>query len=92
MDWIPVGRVTKIHGLKGELKFYPSMDDTWVADAKRIRLSRDNPVQDFAEYYIQSIRGKGVPLIIKLKKIDSIETAEGLVGQTLYVLRDQLPD
>ena len=92
MDWISVGRVTKVHGLKGELKFYPSMDDTWVADAKRIRLSRDNPVQDFAEYYIQSIRGKDNPLIIKFKEIDCIEAAEGLAGQTLYVLRDQLPD
>ena len=68
------------------------MDDTWVADAKRIRLSRDNPVQDFAEYYIQSIRGKDTPLIMKFEKIDSIEAAEGLVGQTLYVLRDQFPD
>ncbi len=64
MDWIPVGRVTKIHGLKGELKFYPSVDDTWVVDVKQIRLSCDNPVQDFAEYHIQYIRGKNIPLII----------------------------
>ena len=92
MDWIPVGRITKVHGLKGELKFYPSMEDTWIADAKQIRLSCDNPAEDFVEYHIQSIRGKVVPLIIKLKKIDSIENAEGLVGQTLYVLRDQFPD
>ena len=92
MDWIPVGRVTKTHGLKGELKFYPSVGDTWVADTQHIRLSRDNPVQDFAEYHIQSIRGKGIPLVIKFKKIDCVEAAEDLVGQTLYVLRDQLPD
>ena len=92
MDWIPVGRVTKVHGLKGELKFYPSMGDKWIVDAKQIRLSHENPMQDFAEYHIQSIRGKDIPLIIKFKKIDCVEAAEGLVGQTLYVLRDQLPD
>ena len=92
MDWIPVGKVTKTHGLKGELKLYPSMGDEWIADTRQIRLSRDNPAQNFAECHIQSIRGKDIPLIIKFKKIDCVEAAEGLVGQTLYVLRDQLPD
>lgn len=92
MDWIPAGRVTKTHGLKGELKFYPSMEDTWIADAKHIRLSHDNPMQDFVECHLQSIRGKDVPLIIKFKKIDSIEAAGRMVGQTLYVLRDEFPD
>ena len=67
------------------------MDYIWIADAKQIRLSLNNPVQDFAEHHIQSIRGKD-PLIVKFKKIDSIEAAEGLVGQSLYVLRDQFPD
>ena len=92
MDWIPVGKVTKVHGLKGELKFYPSIDDMWIADTKQIRLSHDNPAEGFAEYYIQSIRGKDIPLIVKFKKIDSIEAAKDLVGQTLYVLRDEFPD
>ena len=92
MDWIPVGRITKVHGLKGELKFYPSMEDTWIADAKQIRLSRNNPVQKFAEHHIQSVRGKDIPLIIKFKKIDSIEAAGKLVGQTLYILRGEFPD
>lgn len=92
MDWIPVGRVTKVHGLRGELKFHPSMDDIWVANTKQIRLSCENPLQDFAEYQIQSIRGKDIPLIIKFKKINSIEAAGPLVGQTLYVLRDEFPD
>ena len=92
MNWIPVGKVTKTHGLKGDLKFYPSMDDKWIAKVKIIRLSRDNPVQNFSECHIQSIRGKDTPLIIKFKKIDSIEDAVGLVGQTLYVLQEEFPD
>jgi 16S rRNA processing protein RimM len=92
MDWIPVGKVTKTHGLKGDLKLYLSMGETWFDDIKQIRLSHDNPVQDFAEYQIQSIRGKNIPLIIKFKEVDSIEAASKLVGQTLYVLRDELPE
>ena len=92
MDWISVGRVTKTHGLKGELKFYPSMEDAWFADVKHVRLSSKDPVHSFTEYHIESIRGKDIPFIIKFKKIDSIEAAEGLIGQALYILRDQFPD
>jgi len=91
MDWISVGRVTKTHGLKGELKFYPAMDDACIADVKNIRLSHDNPIHDFIECNIESIRGKDIPLIIKFRRIDSIEAAERLLGQALYVLRDQFP-
>ena len=92
MNWIPVGRVTKVHGLKGELKLYPSMDVIWIADTKQIRLSRSNPAQEFAEYIIQSIRGNGTPLFIKFNNIDSIDAAKELVGQTLYILRERFPD
>ena len=68
------------------------MDDIWIADIKQIRLSRNNPAQEFAEYIIQSIRGKGAPLIIKFNNIDSIDAAKELVGQTLYILRERFPD
>ena len=92
MDWISVGKVTKTHGLKGDLKFHPLMDATWITEIKQIRLSRSNPAQEFAEYIIQSIRGKGTPLIIKFNNIDSIDAAKELVGQTLYILRERFPD
>ena len=91
MDWIPVGKVTKVHGLKGELKLYTSIEDIWFADLKQIRLSCDNPMQNFTEYRIQSIRGKS-PLIIKFQGINSLESAKELAGKTLYVFRDQFPD
>ncbi|MBT6954421.1 MAG: 16S rRNA processing protein RimM, partial [Flavobacteriaceae bacterium] len=45
MDWISIGKITKTHGLKGELKFYPSMDEAWVWGLKRVRLSLKNPLE-----------------------------------------------
>ncbi len=36
MEWISIGRVTKTHGLKGDLKFYPSINETWVTKIKQI--------------------------------------------------------
>ena len=43
----------------------PLIKEAWITGIKQIRLSRNNPAQEFAEYIIQSIRGKGAPLIIK---------------------------
>ena len=92
MDWISVGKVTKTHGLKGDLKFHPSMTEAVIAWVKQVRLSRENPLQDFTDYHIQSIRGKDAPFIIKFKEVNSIEVASGLAGQTLYVSQDKFPD
>ena len=92
MDWISIGKITKTHGLKGELKFHPSMDETWIIGIKQVRLSFKNPLEDFADYNIQSIRGKDRPFIIKFQGVDSIEIASNLAGQALYISRDRFPD
>ena len=92
MDWISIGKITKTHGLKGELKFHPSMDETWIVGIKLIRLSFENLLEDFTGYNVQSIRGKDRPFIIKFKEVDGIEAASKLAGQTLYISRDQFPD
>ena len=46
MDWISIGKTTKTHGLKGELKFYPSIDEAWIIEMKLIRLSFGDPLED----------------------------------------------
>ena len=92
MEWISIGRVTKTHGLKGDLKFYPSINETWVAKIKQIRLSLENPLINFNNYQIHSISGKDSPLIIKFKDVDSIEDASLLTGQTLYISQDKFPE
>ena len=92
MDWISIGKITKTHGLRGELKFHPSIDETWIIGIKQARLSFKNPLEDFADYNIQSIRGKDRPFIIKFQGVDSIEIAGNLAGQALYISRDKFPD
>ena len=91
MDWISVGKVTKTHGLKGELKFYPSMEEDWFAGLKQIRLSGKDPTKDFAEHTLQFVRGKDVPKIVKFEGIDDIDAAEKLAGKTVYILREAFP-
>ena len=82
MDWIPVGRVTRTHGLKGELKFFPAdQDDLVVQNDQQIRLGETT-------FKIKSVRGANSPFIIKFEGVDSIEAAQSLAGQEVLVARE----
>ena len=82
MDWIPVGKATRTHGLKGELKFFPSdQDDVTVQKKQRVRLGE-------TQLIIESVRGAKSPFIIKFDGINSIESAENLTGQEVLVARE----
>ena len=82
MDWIPVGRVTRTHGLKGELKFFPAdQDDLAVQSDQQIRLGE-------VKFKIESVRGAKSPFIVKFEGIDSIEAAQSLLGQEVLVDRE----
>ena len=82
MDWIPVGRVTRTHGLKGELKFFPTdQEDLAVQSHQHILLGE-------ATFKIKSIRGAKSPFIIKFEGVNSIEAAQSLAGQEVLVARE----
>ena len=82
MDWIPVGRVTRAHGLKGELKFFPTdQEDLVVQSDQQILLGE-------AKFKIKSVRGAKFPFIIKFEGVDSIEAAQSLAGQEVLVARE----
>jgi 16S rRNA processing protein RimM len=82
MDWIPVGRVTRTHGLKGELKFFPAdQDDLVVQKDQQIRL-------DETTFKIKSVRGVKLPFIVKFEGVDSIEAAQSLSGQEVLVAKE----
>ena len=82
MDWIPVGRVTRTHGLKGELKFFPAdQDDLVVQNHQQIRLGETT-------FKIKSVRGVKSPFIVKFEGVDSIEAAQSLSGQEVLVAKE----
>ena len=82
MDWIPVGRVTRTHGLKGELKFFPAdQDDLVIQSDQQIRLGE-------TRFKIKSVRGAKSPFIVKFEGIDTIEAAQSLAGQEVLVARE----
>ena len=84
MDWIPVGKLARTHGLKGELKFYPhDPEDFDFVDKQTLRLDGTEKLLK-----VQSIRGANSPFIVKFEGIDVIESAKVLTGKEVLAKRE----
>ena len=82
MGWISVGRVTRTHGLKGELKFFPAdRDEIVIKPGQRIQFQEN-------QSKVESVRGVKSPFIVKFDGINSIEAAKNLAGQEVLVARE----
>ncbi len=82
MGWISVGRVTRTHGLKGELKFFPAdRGEIVIKPGQRIQFQEN-------QSKVESVRGVKSPFIVKFDGINSIEAAKNLAGQDVLVARE----
>ena len=90
MDWVPVGNITKTHGLKGEVKLKPSITDlNLVQGSHRVRMVGDDG--EPMETVLEKVRGQGGRWIVKFKDYKTIEDAQTLVGYTLEIFREDFP-
>jgi 16S rRNA processing protein RimM len=87
MDWVPVGDITKTHGLKGEVKLRPLViDPSLVQGVRRARIVGDDVEPE--EVVLEKVRGQGGRWIVKFKDCKSIEEAQVLVGRSLEVFSE----
>lgn len=94
MNWVPFGKVTKTHGLKGELKFFPYIGD--LKTCREIKHIAFIKAEDcLIEDEIENLRGHEPPFILKLKSCHSIEEAQPYCGCEILALRSEfrpMPD
>lgn len=87
MDWVPVGYITKTHGLKGEVKLKPSLADPdpgLVQDVRRARIVAEDG--NSIETELERVRGQGGRWIVKFKDFKTIEQAEqDLIGRSVEI-------
>ena len=84
MDWVPVGDITKTHGLKGEVKLRPSVTDpSLVQGVRRARIVGEDG--DSVKAVLEKVRGQGGRWIVKFKDCKTIEQAQALVGRSLEI-------
>jgi len=87
-DLLAIGKVLKTRGLKGELKVasYAESPETYQRAGELYLLKGGNPLK----LTLERVREQGRALLCKFKGFDRIEEAEGLVGATLYLRKQDL--
>ena len=86
LEFIEAGEIVTTHGVKGELKVLPWSDGPdFLVDFSRIRI-------DGNVYQVESCRIQKTCNLLKLKEIDSIESAQKLRGKTVELYRCDVSD
>lgn len=90
VDLIVIGKITSVHGIRGEVKIFSFTDPIDnLLDYKRWTLQRDGEVKQIE---LVSGRLQGKVLVAKLKGLDDREVARTFAGFDICVPREQLPD
>lgn len=87
-QYLEIGRLTKLQGLKGELRMQFYCDGPeWLERLHTLYLDRGKtPIGLTSSRYLKSDVS-----VVKLEGIDTPEDAQKLIGRTLYFNRDDAP-
>lgn len=85
-DFFRVGVITNTHGLKGEVKVFPTTDD--AGRYKKLKEVIINPDKENIKLKIKSTRFFKNLVIVKFDGIDDINDVEKYKGKDLYVSRE----
>ena len=87
MQSVLVGKISNVHGIKGEVKVYPYTDDMDTF-SKRKEFYIDSILS--TKYKVTRCRIQKDMLIMKLDGIDSVDDALKLKGKDLYIDKSSL--
>jgi 16S rRNA processing protein RimM len=91
-DFVLLGKVTKPHGIRGEVKVYPySGQPENFLNYREVffALSEDD---NWIPYTIEKSRVQGNQVLLKLKNCTTRSGAEELVGREIWLDRQDLPE
>jgi 16S rRNA processing protein RimM len=85
-----IGTITRTHGVRGEMKVLEGLgcSGAWRTASEVYVGSKPEKAR---RYRVSGIRGAGKFAILALARIDSLEAARQLKGESLYVPRGMLP-
>ncbi len=94
-DMLRVGVIASTHGIKGEVKVFPTTEDVRRFDKlKKVYLNyeskglRGNQIKECIELEVTGVKYFKQFVILKFKGIDDINEIEKYKGMELYVTRD----
>lgn len=89
-DIVEIGKFQKTHALKGELNALLDVDEDYANDGHPFIVDIDGI---YVPFYAESIRPKGSEsFLVKLRDIDSQESAQKMVNKEIFGLRADLVD
>ncbi|MCL1995619.1 MAG: ribosome maturation factor RimM [Defluviitaleaceae bacterium] len=78
-----IGKIVNTHGLKGDLKVYPTTDDpSRFSLLKQVWVSQGDRAQ---QYIIQYVKHQQKLLIVKFEQIDTVNQAQLLKGALIKI-------
>lgn len=86
-EYIKVGRIGKVHGLKGELKLM--VEDQFLMDVMQIEALFVEERGKKTPYFVDYLRGKG-SLILKLEDVENREAGALLTGKDVYARSEEI--
>jgi len=80
--FLEAGRAVNTHGVRGELKIEPWTDSpAFLTRFKRMTVGN-------TEYAVEKARVHGKFVLVKLEGVDSVEAAESMKTQSVYIRRE----
>jgi len=90
-EYIVIGKITRTHGLFGNVKVFPTTNVGEVfANLKQVFI-KDESRNGIYRVTVQRIRKVGKEYLLKIAGIDNVETAKKIVGLQLAVRIEDLP-
>lgn len=90
-DWILVGRATRPQALRGAFRLQPEVDDPEAVfqPGSTVCLMTESGAKRFE---VERVENRPKFVVLKLAGVDSVEQAERLRGQLLYMPEAELPE
>jgi len=91
-DFVPLGRITKAHSIRGEIKVFPfsGSPETMLHYSELLLVSKDCATP--TTYRIERARVQKNAVLLRLEGCNDRNAAEDLVRSQVYVHKDALPE
>jgi 16S rRNA processing protein RimM len=89
---LTIGKVTGVHGLKGNLKVWSFAESVDTFGQGRQIWLKSEQEEKGVEYTILTAAARKKGVLIRLEDVDTVELAEQLIGQEILISKDQLPE
>ena len=92
--WLTIGKVTGVHGLKGNLKVWSwaQSPDTFTQGLAVVLKNEDDPLDTGREYIILGTGKYKKGVLLTLEGVTTRDDSERLVGKLVLVDKTNLPD